>query len=97
MRLLTATLLLLLGASLETRAGSSWGDGSGDLIPGDFGKPMIVDPWVGELPDDVIKLDDPWIIIDIGPAEEDEGIIFDQPEQILLRHPGITTPGRNLR
>jgi hypothetical protein len=73
-----ATAALVLGlVNLPSLAGSSWGDGSGDLVPGDGGKPLIVDPWVGELPDDVIKLDDPWIIIDIGPSEEDEGIIFD--------------------
>lgn len=79
-----ATAALVLGLmNLPCLAGSSWGDGSGDLVPGDNGKPLIVDPWVGELPDDVIKLDDPWIIIDIGPSEEDEGIIFDDDMPFL--------------
>lgn len=47
-----------------------------DLLPGDFGKPVIIhllpggsqDPW---------RIDDPIIIIDDdGPSEDDQGIIY---------------------
>ncbi len=73
MKRLLASLLLASLLSAPVLAGSSWG--SGGLVPGDSGKPVIVHPWVGH-EDDIIKLDDPIIIIDIGPAEEDEGIVF---------------------
>ena len=88
MRVLAFSALLLCNLALSALAGSSWGDGSGDLVPGDHAKPMVVDPWPGAHHDDVIKLDDPIIIIDIGPSEEDEGIIFiGEPGSFLLMNP----------
>jgi hypothetical protein len=53
------------------------------LLPGDFGKPVVVhllpglehDPWM---------IDDPVIIIDRdGPSEDDEGLVYDFRGRLL--------------
>jgi len=47
------------------------------LIPGDFGKPVVIHLLPGG-PQDPWQFDDPVIIIDDdGPSEDDEGIIYD--------------------
>ena len=72
--LIRITLLFALVAGLQAGF-SPYEDPDDDLLPGDFGKPTVVNPIPGH-GNDPSRIDDPFIIIDDEPSEEDEGLIY---------------------
>ena len=71
------TLAAVVTVISAARAGNSTSSHRDcDLLPGDFGKPVVVAPMPGSDMDPWC-LDDPDIIIDDnGPSDDDEGIIY---------------------
>jgi hypothetical protein len=76
MRALLA-LSVVLAASTASQAGNNTSrQRDCELLPGDYGKPVVVAPMPGSDMDPWL-LDDPDIIIDDdGPSDDDEGVIY---------------------